>query len=62
MAANPGCTQEGHNMHVCALKESGFDKENPDEFKEITGDPQYKCENCGAMAKDSESLCSPVEL
>jgi len=62
MAGNPDCTQQGHNMHVCALKEDGFDKDNPEEFQEIIEDPQYKCENCGATAKESENLCKPAKL
>ncbi len=62
MAGNPDCKKEGHNMHICALKASGFDTENPDKFREITENPQYKCDNCGSMAKESENLCKPMEL
>jgi hypothetical protein len=62
MAGNPDCKKEGHTMHICALKASGFDTENPDKFREITENPQYKCDNCGAMAKESENLCKPIEL
>ncbi len=62
MAGNPDCNKEGHNMHICALKASGFDKDNPDKFRQIIEDAQYKCENCGAVAKDSENLCEPIKL
>jgi len=62
MAGNPDCKKEGHNIHICSLKASGFDTENPDKFREITENPQYKCDNCGAMAKESENLCKPTKL
>lgn len=49
-------------MHVCAIKESGFDKKKPDQFRQITAHPQHKCGVCGARAKNSENLCKPVKL
>jgi len=49
-------------MHMCALKESGFDKEYPDKFLEMTLNPKYRCSNCGAEAANSENLCKPVKL
>jgi len=62
MAGNPSCKSTEHNMHICALKAEDFDKKNPEEFKQLTMDPKYKCANCGAMVKDSKNVCEPVEL
>jgi len=62
MAGNPDCKHEEHNMHMCALKESGFDKENPEKFRAMTDNPKYKCGNCGATANESKHLCQPVGL
>ena len=49
-------------MHMCALKAEGFDKKNPAKFKALIENPQYKCENCGAKARNAENLCKPVKL
>lgn len=62
MAGNPNCKKSGHKVHICAMKESGFDKKNPDKFKAIIENPKYKCGTCGAKAKKSENLCRPVKL
>ena len=62
MAGNPTCRKQGHKMHICAMKESGFDRENPDKFTAITENPKYKCGTCGAKARSSGSLCKPVSL
>jgi hypothetical protein len=62
MAGNPMCKKQGHKMHVCAMKENGFDKKNPSRFKEITANPKYECGTCGGKAKSSENLCNPVKL
>jgi len=62
MAGNASCKNAEHNTHICALKAEDFDKKNPEEFKQLTMDPKYKCATCGAMVKDSKNVCSPVEL
>jgi hypothetical protein len=62
MAGNPTCKEPEHKMHMCALKQNGFDKENPDKFKELTENPKYKCGNCGVKVNNSENVCEPVEL
>ena len=62
MASNPNCKKPEHKMHMCAMKESGFDKKNPDKFREMTVNPKYKCGTCGAKATKSKNLCEPVKL
>jgi hypothetical protein len=62
MTGNPDCKKKEHKMHVCALKEEGFDTKNPAKFKALIEKPQYKCENCGAKARNAENLCEPIKL
>ena len=62
MTSTTICKKPEHKMHICALKEEGFDKENPAKFKVLIENPQYKCENCGAKAKKAENLCKPIKL
>lgn len=62
MTSNTDCKNKEHKMHMCSLKETGFDKQNPEKFKAIAGKPNYKCGNCGAEAGKSENLCKPVKL
>jgi hypothetical protein len=54
MADNPECNKDGHKMHMCALKENEFDKKNPDKFREMTENPEYKCGTCQAKTKKSK--------
>ena len=49
-------------MHMCALKQSGFDKQDPAAFKKLTANPKYRCGNCGAQAQARKNLCKPVAL
>jgi len=62
MAGNAECKKEGHEMHMCALKEEGFEEKEPEKYKELTENPRFKCGNCGAEAANSENVCNPVEL
>ena len=62
MSGNPDCKKNEHNMHMCALKEEGFDTKNPAKFKELIDNPQYECENCGSKANKAENLCKPLKL
>lgn len=62
MESNPNCKKTKHKMHMCAMKESGFDKKKPDKFREITANPKYKCGTCGAKVNKSENVCDPIEL
>ena len=62
MADKQSCKSKNHKMHMCALKESGYEKKNAAEFKKLTADPQYKCDNCGAQAHNKENLCEPQKL
>ena len=56
------CENEEHKMHMCALKERGYDEQYPEQFQEMIADPEYRCDNCGAEAKKAENLCKPVRL
>ena len=62
MASDPVCEKKEHKMHMCSLKAEGFDKKNPDKYKQLITNPKYECENCGSKAAKSENLCKPVQL
>jgi hypothetical protein len=62
MAGNTECKNEGHEMHMCALQEEGFEQKEPEKYKELTENPRFKCGNCGAEVANSENVCNPVEL
>ena len=62
MTTKTDCNEKEHKMHMCELKESGFDKKDPEKFKEITKNPQFKCGNCGAETNKSRNLCNPKKL
>ncbi len=62
MADKQSCKSKNHKMHMCAMKTDGYDKKNAAEFKKLTANPQYKCDNCGAQAHASDNLCKPIKL
>ena len=62
MFSNANCVSKNHKRHMCALKESGYEKKSAAEFKKLTTNPQYKGGNCGAQAHEGENLCKPVKL
>ena len=62
MAGSTACNKPEHKMHICALKERGFDKKNPEKFRDMTKNPQEKCLICRAKANKSEYLCKPVKI
>ena len=62
MAGNPMCGGEGHTMHMCSLLADYFNKTSPEQYRELTENPQFRCENCGATAKSDDNLCNPIEL
>ena len=62
MFSNANCVSKNHKMHICALKESGYDTNNTAEFKKLAAGPQYKCGHCGAQAHNKENLCNPKKL
>ena len=59
---NTACVSENHGTHLCHLMYEGFHFKNPQEYKEMVQDAQFRCQNCGRTAKKSEQLCEPVEL
>jgi hypothetical protein len=51
-----------HDKHLCYLNNLEFQKNNPEEYKELVRDAQYYCENCGRSALSARNLCKPVKL
>lgn len=51
-----------HGKHLCYLNNLGFQKSNPDEYKDLVRDSKFMCKNCGRTASDKSNLCEPVKL
>ena len=62
MEQNADCTSESHNKHLCHLMYEGFHLSNPQEYKAIVENAQFRCQNCGRTASQSEHLCEPIAL
>jgi len=62
MEHNAACESEGHNKHLCHLMYEGFHLSHPQEYKEIVRNADFRCQNCGRTANESEALCEPIAL
>ena len=62
MEHNVDCTSEEHSTHLCHLMSEGFHLSHPQEYKEIVQDANFRCQNCGRTANQSENLCEPIAL
>ena len=52
------CDTEQHKMHMCALRA----QEDADLIKSLSENATVECENCGAVAKEPQYVCSPRQL
>ncbi|MHC5088407.1 MAG: hypothetical protein ACYSOT_02215 [Planctomycetota bacterium] len=59
---NTVCASENHGAHLCHLMYEGFHFKHPQDYKEMVQDAQFRCQNCGRTAKESEQLCEPIDL
>ena len=62
MVGNPECKSPKHPVHICALKDAGLISQSCKEFTELTDNPKFRCEICGATAQNAENLCSPRRM
>lgn len=51
-----------HDKHLCYLNNLEFQKNNPEEYKELIKDARFYCENCGRAAANEKNLCKPEKL
>ena len=59
---NVECKSQTHENHLCHLMYEGFHLSNPDEYRQIVQNAQFRCENCSRTAKRSEDLCAPIAI
>lgn len=58
-ASQKTCGQpELHTGHICELES----QQEWDTLRQVTDNPKVFCENCGARANSSQSVCMPSEL
>ena len=53
---------EGHDQHLCYLRNIGVMRKNFGEFKELVKEANFICKNCGRTASSDKSLCEPEPL
>jgi hypothetical protein len=49
---------EVHSGHMCELES----QQEWDIIRQITDQPSFKCQNCGAEVNSSRNVCIPEEL
>lgn len=59
---NSGCESFSHEQHLCYMVSQGFHLTDEAEYQALVKDPEFKCQNCGRLAKSKISLCKPVRL
>jgi hypothetical protein len=62
MEHNADCAVQGHDKHLCFLMYEGYHFDHPGDYKQIVQDAQFRCQNCGRTAHQSDQVCSPVAL
>jgi hypothetical protein len=56
------CSSEFHSQHLCYMASQGFHLSDQEEYRSLVQDPQFKCQNCGRVARSDKNLCQPVKL
>jgi len=59
---NQDCKSTLHDKHLCFLMHEGLHYHEPQKYKELVQDAQYRCQQCGRTAKSDANLCMPVSL
>jgi hypothetical protein len=52
----------GHEQHLCLLQNTGYLKENFEDYKNLVRNPKFVCKGCGRTAGNDKSLCAPEAL
>ena len=53
---------DGHEKHLCFMKNIGFIQKNFDEYKKLVRSGKYICVTFGRVADKAENLCGPERL
>ena len=56
------CKSEVHCEHLCTLTDQYFHVHEDEKFRAMVKYPEFKCQFCGRIAKNSENVCYPAEL
>ena len=59
---NKECKSDEHSRHLCYFVSYGYHVDDPDDYKDLVEDPQFKCRLCGRVAHFEKSLCQPMKL
>lgn len=58
-----GCYRsEQCSEHLCYIVSQGFHLAEPQEYRVVEVDGQYRCDHCGRIARAPVRLCIPVKL
>jgi hypothetical protein len=52
----------GHEQHLCLLQNTGYLKENFEDYKNLVRNPKFVCKGCGRAAASDKDLCAPEAL
>ena len=53
---------DAHTQHLCYIVSQGFHLSDEAEYQALAKEPQFKCKQCGRVAKSENNLCKPVKL
>jgi hypothetical protein len=56
------CDRSEHSEHLCILTDKHFHIHEPEKYRAIVEEPQFKCQFCGRTAKSKKNLCYPIDL
>jgi len=59
---NAVCKSDEHTKHLCSFESYGYNVDNPQDYKDLVEEPQFKCGLCGRTAHCEASLCQPMKL
>lgn len=59
---NTECKSESHDKHLCYIVSQGLHLSEPEEYKKLVNDAEFKCRTCGRLAKSADNLCVPEKM
>jgi len=59
---NTECESESHDKHLCYIVSQGLHLSEPEEYKQLVDNAEFKCRHCGRLAKSGDNLCVPEKL
>ncbi len=53
---------DAHKKHLCFQMYEGIHLKDPDTYRAIVQNAQYRCEMCSRTACEAQHLCHPVKI